>query len=65
MASSTSTDALVALVRAARHMIDCESRPASDPGGCSFFSSDDHYRIFKRRLQQAEEHLAELKKRPS
>lgn len=62
---NTSTETLVALVRAARHMVDCESRPANDPGSCAFYSIDDHYRIFKRRLQEAEVYLDELKRRPS
>ena len=62
---NTSTEALVALVRAARHMVDCDDRPVSDPGPCAFYSGDDHYEIFKRRLREAEVHLAELKRRPS
>jgi hypothetical protein len=62
---NTSTEALAALVRAARHMVDCDARPVRDPGPCAFYSGDDHYEIFKRRLREAEEHLAELRKKPS
>lgn len=38
MATSTSTEVLARLARAARIVVDCDSRPVSDPGGCAFYS---------------------------
>lgn len=65
MAGSTSTDVLARLARAARVVVDCDSRPVSDPGGCAFYAGDGHYAILKRQLEEAEAYLAELARRPS